>query len=222
MSGKDFLSRWSDRKRAAADQDGSDASDDLSPQDPPAEPATDQPPPDDRTDAEILADMGLKDPDQMTQQDDFSAFMSAAVPARLRTRALRRLWHVNPAFAHIDAMVEYGEDYTNAATVVENLQTAYEVGKGMLRDAIEQDDPAITEDPGEPEEVTAADAPPPQDIEPRSADPQDVQDVQDAQDAQDAQALSDALDPRTTADIEPEDSETARRAPRMAFRFPQA
>ena len=30
----------------------------------------------------------------------------------------------------VDIMVEYGEDYTDAATVMEGMQTAYQVGKG--------------------------------------------------------------------------------------------
>ncbi|MFT7596716.1 MAG: hypothetical protein ACI8R4_004055 [Paracoccaceae bacterium] len=29
-------------------------------------------------------------------------------------------------------MVDYGEDFTDAACVIENMQTAYQVGKGML------------------------------------------------------------------------------------------
>ena len=34
--------------------------------------------------------------------------------------------------ANVDGLVDYGEDFTDAALVVENLQTAYQVGKGML------------------------------------------------------------------------------------------
>jgi len=33
----------------------------------------------------------------------------------------------------VDMLVDYGEDYTDAATVIENLQTTYQVGKGMLK-----------------------------------------------------------------------------------------
>ena len=43
--------------------------------------------------------------------------------------ALRRLWKVNPVLANVDGLVEYGEDFTDSATVVENLQTTYQVGK---------------------------------------------------------------------------------------------
>ncbi len=86
-----------------------------------------------RPDEDVLAELDLPDPDSMKQGDDFSAFMSEAVPERLRRRALRRLWRSNPLLANLDNLVDYGEDYTDAALVVENLQTAYQVGKGMLK-----------------------------------------------------------------------------------------
>jgi len=86
-----------------------------------------------KTDEELLAEFDLPNPDELTADDDFKAFMASAVPARLRQRALRRLWGLNPVLANVDGLVEYGEDYTDAATVVENLQTAYQVGKGMLK-----------------------------------------------------------------------------------------
>ena len=86
-----------------------------------------------RPDEEVLAELELPDPDSMKQGDDFSAFMSDAVPERLRRRALRQLWRSNPVLANLDNLVDYGEDYTDAALVVEHLQSAYQVGKGMLK-----------------------------------------------------------------------------------------
>jgi hypothetical protein len=84
-----------------------------------------------KTDAELCEDLGLPDPDALQQGDDFSAFMSKAVPDRLRRRALRRLWLSNPVLANVDGLVDYGQDFTDSATVIENLQTAYQVGRGM-------------------------------------------------------------------------------------------
>ncbi|MEI4231340.1 DUF3306 domain-containing protein [Roseovarius sp. D22-M7] len=84
-----------------------------------------------RTDAELCEDLGLPDPDALQQGDDFSAFMSKAVPDRLRRRALRRLWRSNPVLANVDGLVDYGGDFTDSATVIENMQTAYQVGRGM-------------------------------------------------------------------------------------------
>lgn len=92
-----------------------------------------------KTDAEILAELDLPDPDSLQQGDDFSVFMKHAVPERIRRRALRKLWLSNPVLANLDALVEYGEDYTDAATVVENLSTAYQVGKGMLSHIVEME-----------------------------------------------------------------------------------
>ena len=86
-----------------------------------------------KTDAEILAELELPDPETLKQGDDFTAFMSKAVPDRIRRRALRTLWRSNPVLANVDMLVDYGEDFTDAATVVENMQTAYQVGKGMLK-----------------------------------------------------------------------------------------
>lgn len=85
-----------------------------------------------KTDAEILAELELPDPDTLQPGDDVTGFMAKAVPDRLRRRALRRLWRLNPVLANVDGLVDYGEDYTDAACVIENIQTTYQIGKGML------------------------------------------------------------------------------------------
>ena len=87
----------------------------------------------DQSDAEILEQLDLPDPDDMQMGDDFTAFMAKAVPDRIRRRALRKLWLSNPVLANVDMLVDYGEDFTDSATVIENLQTTYQVGKGMLK-----------------------------------------------------------------------------------------
>ena len=84
-----------------------------------------------KTDAEILVELNLPDPDSLEPGDDFSGFMAKAVPDRLRVRALRKLWLTNPVLANVDGLVDYGEDFTDAACVIENLTTSYQVGKGM-------------------------------------------------------------------------------------------
>lgn len=85
-----------------------------------------------KSDEEILAELNLPDPDSLKPGDDIRGFMGQAVPDRLRRRALRQLWKLNPVLANVDGLVDYGEDFTDAALVVENLQTTYQVGKGML------------------------------------------------------------------------------------------
>jgi hypothetical protein len=85
------------------------------------------------TEAELLESLGLPDPDSLTKGDDFSAFMARAVPEHLRRRALRKLWVSNPVLANLDGLVDHGEDYTDAATVMPDMKTAYQVGKGMMQ-----------------------------------------------------------------------------------------
>ena len=105
------------------------------------------------SEAEMLAELDLPDPDTMVQGDDFSVFMAKAVPDQIRRRALRTLWRSNPVLANVDMLVDYGEDFTDAAMAVENIQTAYQVGKGMLkhveemaRQAEERENPTIIEE----------------------------------------------------------------------------
>jgi len=85
-----------------------------------------------KSDEEILLEHNLPDPDNLTSDDNVAGFMAKSVPERLRRRALRRFWRLNPILANVDGLVDYGENYTDAATVVENLMSTYQVGKGML------------------------------------------------------------------------------------------
>lgn len=102
-----------------------------------------------RSDAEILAELDLPDPDEMERTEQVQELLKSAVPQRLKTRALRRMWRLNPVLANVDGLVDYGEDFTDAATVVENLQTAYQVGKGMLKTLEDWVDPNAAEDDAE-------------------------------------------------------------------------
>lgn len=138
-----FLTRWSRRKRdGLAAEDPADAAV-RAPADPaaaPPSPAADAAAPE-RTDAELLEDLGLPDPDALKPGDNVRGFMAEAVPERLRARALRRLWRTNPVLANLDGLLDYGEDFTDAAKVVENMQTVYRVGRGMLPDPIPEAEP---------------------------------------------------------------------------------
>ena len=105
-----------------------------------------------KTDAELLEELDLPDPSTLVMGDDFSVFMSKTVPDRIRRRALRTLWRSNPVLANVDMLVDYGEDFTDAAMAVENIQTAYQVGKGMLKHVQEMARQAEErENPTEPE-----------------------------------------------------------------------
>lgn len=86
-----------------------------------------------KTDAEILEEFGLPDPDNLEPGQDIVGFMNKAVPERLRRRALRQLWRLNPVLANLDGLNDYDGDFTNAATDAPGVKTAYQVGKGLLR-----------------------------------------------------------------------------------------
>ncbi len=128
-----------------------------------------------KTDEELLVELDLPDPDSLKMGDDFTAFMSKAVPDRLRRRALRTLWRTNPVLANVDMLVDYGEDFTDKAMVIENMQTAYQVGKGMLKHVEEMarqaeegenpPEPELEEVVEEDEEILMADAEEPEHVE---------------------------------------------------------
>ncbi len=120
-----FAARWSRLKRERADEAGEPSSP------PPAERAGEAEPPVGEP-AEAPAVEELPDPDSLPPDADFSVFMRDNVPELLRRRALRRLWRSNPIIASVDMLDDYCEDFTDAATVVPALRTAYRLGKGML------------------------------------------------------------------------------------------
>lgn len=126
-----FASRWSRRKQAVKDEVSEDEQDIV-------EEIVEEEP--EKTDEEILTEFNLKDPDQMEAGDDFSKFMNEAIPQRLRNRALRKLWLSNPALANLDNLLEYGEDFTDKGAAVEEIVTAYKVGKGFINDLIEDEE----------------------------------------------------------------------------------
>lgn len=136
-----FTSRWSRLKRQERTPPAEVSGE---PGEPSAAPAADE-----RSDEEVLEELGLPDPDTLKAGDDFKAFMTSAVPARIRNRALRRLWTSNPVFANLDRLVDYDHDYTDAAMVPEILRTGYKVGRGWLDDPEEADEAAQGE--GDPD-----------------------------------------------------------------------
>lgn len=165
MSGRDeqFLKRWSRLKRAAgADDPGQDPSTDEAGAAPPSPegPAAADIASEDAglTDAELCEKLGLPDPGSMQKGDDFKAFIAAGVPARLRNLALRRLWRVNPALGRLDDLIDYADDYTDAATALGAAQTTYQVGQG-LRAHIEKL-AAASRDKVAPDEAAKVGSPP--------------------------------------------------------------
>ena len=149
-----FLSRWSARKTQIAK--GEDVPDEV----PAPEIAEDDVVEDEEdatlTDAELLEKYDLPDPEAVTEESGLEQFLNGkGLPGRVRQMALRRLWRLNPLFGVVDDMVEYGEDYTDAATVVEGMKTAYTVGKGYKKDDVEPEEAEAPEDDSEAQEGDA-------------------------------------------------------------------
>lgn len=124
MSSRDF---WSRRRQAVAEEARTEGLAEEAALAAEAEAALAE-----RSDDDLLDELGLEAPEDLQSPEAVREFLSSTLPQRLKTRALRRLWRLNPVLANLDGLVDYGEDFTDSATVIENLQTAYQVGKGML------------------------------------------------------------------------------------------
>ena len=138
-----FLSRWSARKSQIAK--GEDVPDEV-----PSPEVADDVIEDEEdaalTDAELLKKYDLPDPEAVTEESGLEQFLNGrGLPGRVRQMALRRLWRLNPLFGVVDDMVEYGEDYTDAATVIEGMKTAYTVGKGYAKEVVEPEETEANE-----------------------------------------------------------------------------
>ena len=118
---------WSRRKAAVAAEEAQDAAEvqDCARAETAAELEA-------KTDEEILEELGLPDPITLKPGDDFAAFLKDAVPDRIKKVALRKLWTSNPILANVDGLLDYGEDFTDAAVGAGVVETTYQVGKGML------------------------------------------------------------------------------------------
>ncbi len=207
----DFLSRWARRKADAREAESSEAEKTAAiPSDTAAHDAAaagqdaddkDRP----ATEEEIAA---LPDPDKLEHGADFKPFLRPGIPEALRQRALRRLWRVNPAIGFLDGMNDYDLDYTDAATVVENLKTAYDAVKGY---AFPEDEelPATgsAEAAGEAAPATADGLPPPETHESETHAEESPQAAELEPGSEDAGALSATGAAQQPADEAPESPE---------------
>jgi hypothetical protein len=129
-SDEGFLNRWARRKQRAVRTPAAKSAPETPETSAPAGPSEAE-----RAEAEArrqeLID-SLPEPEQLGPEDDYTQFLQDGVPDDLRQRALRRLWTSNPVFANLDGLNDYDLDYTDAATVVENLKTAFQAGRGMV------------------------------------------------------------------------------------------
>lgn len=153
-----FLQRWARRKADATKP----AADQAPPETPGVDvrttesaslPQTGEAQPADKSGETEEIDLStLPDIDSLDADSDFSVFMQKGIPEALQKRALQKLWRLDPAFGHVDGLLEYGEDFTGNGLVAEAVNTIYKVGKGMRADDDEADSAA-------PMDADAEDAP---------------------------------------------------------------
>ncbi len=145
-----FLSRWSRRKRdPEREPDPTVESDEAKPGR--AAIPQDIPEGDEEAgDPEVIAK--LPDIESLDEGSDFTPFMAEGVPEILRRRALRKLWRLNPVFAHLDGLAEYDEDFTIAANLLSEVKTVYKVGRGMVEREAPRETPRQTDESERAEE----------------------------------------------------------------------
>ena len=109
-------------------------------------------------DEELLEKFKLPNPDKIKKEKGLDVFFKDGVPDRLRQIALRRVWKLNPIIRFADAEInDYHEDFTDAATVIEGMQTAYQVGKGYLTEMLENKDEESLPETNEIEKLVSDD-----------------------------------------------------------------
>ena len=149
-SNEGFMSRWSKRKsRQKSDQVNTKQSldktklddDKIKEQNIIETEENDEKQYNELNDQELLDKFKLPDPEKIKKEKGLDLFFKDGIPDRLRQIALRRVWKLNPIIRFADAEInDYHEDFTDAATVVEGMQTAYQVGKGYLSDILKEKD----------------------------------------------------------------------------------
>ncbi len=114
-----------------------------------------------RSDEDLLAELGLPEPETLVGGEELRRFLAAELPQRLKRRALRTLWRSNPVLACLDGLNDYEDDFTDAGVGAGAVSTLYQVGRGFAErvqevaqalpdDAPEaqgQDEPAAQPDP---------------------------------------------------------------------------
>ena len=140
---ENFLSRWSKKKSKQKTEDENSKLEQIDPENPIEQDDTPSlvEENDKLNDVELLKKYNLPNPDKIKREKSLDVFFKEGVPDRLRQIALRRVWRLNPIIKFADAEInDYHEDFTDAATVIEGMETAYKVGKGYLTDLIDGKD----------------------------------------------------------------------------------
>lgn len=154
-TGESMLARWS-RRKLEADKDASGnlpAAEQSVEAGAAAEPA-------EQPDAPVkpLTDADMPDLATLSEESDFSGFMSPGVSDELRNLALRKLFHA-PVFNIRDGFDDYDEDYTSfeklGDIVTSDMRHQVEMQQRKLREALEQKQRQAVLDEAEIEDVEA-------------------------------------------------------------------
>ena len=139
------LSRWSRRKTEARETQAQ----------PPAADETalvaNAPPVTEEDEKPVLTDADMPDIDTLTEESDFSPFMSAGVSDELRNLALRKLFRA-PVFNIRDGLDEYDDDFTQfeklGGIITSDMKHRLEMEQQKLREQLaeQEDAPEATED----------------------------------------------------------------------------
>lgn len=142
-------------------------------------------------DREKAAEMGLPDIDSLGDGSDFRPFMRKGVPDVLKRLALRKLWTSNPAFAVLDGLNDYDENFRVTNVLISAAESAYKAGKGYFTDTDEDKDEDETGDetadetadePKQPPEPPDSPEPAPQAAAETEDESEDENSVGDAED----------------------------------------
>jgi hypothetical protein len=74
------------------------------------------------------------DLDNVGKTTDIKLFMKDGVPGALRKKALTALWRSDPVLANLDGLNDHDEDYTDAKLVPKVFKSAWETGRGYLKE----------------------------------------------------------------------------------------
>ena len=160
---RSFISRWSKRKSGiVSDEDNLELNKNPGIDEDKKNPSKkdiDENNYEELNDEELLEKFKLPNPDKIKKEKGLDVFFKDGVPDRLRQIALRRVWKLNPIIRFADAEInDYHEDFTDAATVIEGMQTAYQVGKGYLSEILENKDEETYSEKPKIEKLEAAKA----------------------------------------------------------------
>ncbi|HMB47960.1 MAG TPA: DUF3306 domain-containing protein [Afifellaceae bacterium] len=153
---KPFLQRWSSRKREVTPQPGETPGVEN-----PAETAAADGDPEAAEREQLLQknrdEAEAIDLESLDETSDYSPFFRDGVPKALKSAAMRILWRSNPVFANLDGLNDYDQNFADPALIKKFTGTAWQIGKGYLRDEDElaEADPVPETGPAEAEDSSA-------------------------------------------------------------------